>query len=489
MSAFQGIIIAYLGLSILIGLVLVRKNKTIQAHFVAKGSLPIALAVPFAFAELTAGASTIGTAADVYGMGISGLWFKWAGVLGGILTAILVSEFYRVMQKKYGIMSVAGAFGRYFDGRVRTVVLVFTCFVYVIIFAQQPVAAASVIAPAFDIDVATATWLIGGFFVIVTLAGGMKGLAWMNIIHTFVLLFGLGIAAVAAVNLVGGVDAIMLELPASYFSVLEPNVGTVLAAAIGGALSYLTAGSVVNVVFCSKSLHTGRIALWTASILTFAFAFLPGAVGLAGAVWFDNAPANQVLFMMADAVSPWVATITSLAVLAAIISSAPAFLLVIVTQLTDDLYKGIVRPKASPRELMVVSRVVTIGVGVLCIVIGLQGGSILSALLGALQIRAITAIVLVVGLVRARVNSKVAFWSILLGSTVAAAWNVAGSPWGIAPLWPGVAVTTAVMVVLAFAQRERVSDEYRRYRSVREETLPLLAEENAAQKSIRGFDC
>lgn len=477
MNAFQIVIIAYLGLSILIGLLLVKKNKTIQAHFVAKGSLPIALAVPFAFAELTAGASTIGTTADVYSMGISGLWFKWAGVLGGILTAILVSEFYRVMQRKYGVMSVAGAFGSYFDGRVRAVVLAFTCFVYVIIFAQQPVAAASVLAPAFGIDVTAATWLIGGFFIVVTLAGGMKGLAWMNIIHTFVLLFGLGIAAVAAVNLVGGVETIALALPPSFFSVFEPDVGTALAAGLGGALSYLTAGSVVNVVFCSKSLKAGRIALWAASILTFVFAFLPGAVGLAGAVWLDGAQANQVLFLMANAVSPWVSTITSLAVLAAIISSAPAFLLVIITQLTDDLYKNHVRPKASQRELMAVSRVLTVVVGSVCVIIGLQGGSILTALLGALQIRAITAIVLVVALVWARVNSKVAFWSILLGSSVAALWNVAGSPLGVAPLWPGVLVTGVVLVAMALVQKERESEEHRRYRNAREEMRPLLARE------------
>lgn len=480
MSTFQVIIIAYLGLSIGIGLLLVRKNKTIQAHFVAKGTLPIALAVPFAFAELTAGASTIGTTADVYNMGISGLWFKWAGVIGGILTAMLVSEFYRVIQKKYGIMSVAGAFGCYFDSRVRAVVLAFTCIVYVIIFAQQPVAAASVIAPAFGIDVTSATWIIGGFFIVVTLAGGMKGLAWMNIIHTFVLLFGLGIAAHSALHLVGGVEALTLDLPQSYFSVFEPSVGMALAAGVGGALSYLTAGSVVNVIFCSKNLKAGRIALWVASILTFFFALLPCAVGLAGAVWMPGQPANEVLFLMADAVSPWVSTVTSLAVLAAIISSAPAFLLVIITQLTDDLYKGYVRPNASQKELMMVSRLLTIGVGVMCILIGLNSGSILSALLGALQIRAITAIVLVVALFWARVNSKVAFWSILLGSTVAVCWNFAGNPFGVAPLWPGVVVTAIVVVGLAFAQKESVSEEYKRYQLVREEMHPILKKEGDA---------
>lgn len=477
MNIYQTTIVVYLVLSIGIGLLLVKKNKTIQSQFVAKGSLPIALAVPFAFAELTAGASTIGTAADVYSMGISGLWFKWAGVIGGILTAVLVSEFYRIMQKKYGVMSVAGAFGKYFDGKVQAVVLLFTCLVYVIIFAQQPTAAAAVIAPAFGIGTEEATWLIGGFFIIVTLLGGMKGLAWMNIIHTFVLIFGLGIAAVAAVNLVGGMEAITLTLPASFFSITEPNLGTVLASAIGGALSYLAAGSVINVVFCSKSLKAGRVALWVASIMTLFFAFLPGLVGLAGAVQFDNAAANQVLFMMANAVSPWVSTITSLAVLAAIISSAPAFLLVIITQLTDDFYRSRFRPKATEKELMAVSRVLTVAVGVLCILIGLNGGSILSALLGALQIRSITTVVLLAALFWPRIDSKAAFWSILIGSSVAAVWNFLGSPFGVAPLWPALAVTACLLVAIGLSRKERESVEHSRYSQAKEEMLPVIAAE------------
>lgn len=457
------IIVLYLLVTLGIGSYLARYNTTIQQYFIAKSEIPILLIIPFAFAEMTAGASTIGTAADAYTMGFSGMWFKWSGALGGILVVLLASKFYKAMGQKYGAMSVAGAFGAYLGKPTQVVVMAFTTLVYFIIYSTQPTATAGVIAPVLNIDVITATWGVGILFVLITLLGGLRGVAWTNVLHTFVLIFGMGIAMVLGLNHIGGFETLKLELPATYFSITQPNLGTVLAWTIGGSLSYLAAGAVINIIYASKSTKVANIGIGSASILTFSFAFLPTIIGMIGVVLLgDGVTPNEVLFRVTNSVSNFAGTLAALAVLAAIISSAPAFLLVIVTSLTRDFYWLLIRPNASDKEQLFVSRVLTIVVGLLATYMGLHGGSILSAMLGGYQIRAIAGVVLVVALLWPRVNGKGAFWAILLGSIVSSIWNFSGSPLGLAPLWPALIVTFITLGVITLTSKSKISKGYKR---------------------------
>ena len=112
----------------------------------------------------------------------------------------------------------------------------------------------------------------------------------------------------------------------------------------------------------------------------------------------------------------------------------------------------------------------------------------MSALLGALQIRAITAVVLLAALFWPRVDSKAAFWSMLVGSSIALIWNFASRPFDIAPLWPALAVAAVILVTLTVSSKKKISEEYLRYQKVREEMIPILASENNKQDFERSYN-
>ena len=67
--------------------------------------------------------------------------------------------------------------------------------------------------------------------------------------------------------------------------------------------------------------------------------------------------------MARQVLDPWVAGILVSATLAAIMSSADSFLLSAASSMTRDVYQRIFRQQASERELLKISRVVTIGLG------------------------------------------------------------------------------------------------------------------------------
>jgi sodium/proline symporter len=73
---------------------------------------------------------------------------------------------------------------------------------------------------------------------------------------------------------------------------------------------------------------------------------------------------EEVLPRLAMLVLPgWVAGLVISAIMAAIMSTASGFLLSVTSSVSQDIYHRIVRPGAGQKELVVVSRLITIGLG------------------------------------------------------------------------------------------------------------------------------
>lgn len=463
------IMIAYMVLTIVIGLYLTKTNKTIQEFFVAKRGLGITLIIPLLFAELIAGAGTIGNAASAFSSGFSSVWANWGMAIGCFLFVVFVAKFYRVVGAKMGVMSVPEAYKVLFDTKTRLVLLLIVCVVYGIIFAQQPTAAASILSPMFGVNYEVMVWLTAAFFIILTLTGGMKGLAWMNVVHSFVMYVGMGIAAWACLKQVGGYSVLQAKLPATYFSFAQPDIWTVIAWGIGTALSFLAAATVVGVCFGAQSLKKANYGILLGGFLVIPFALMPALIGMAAKVQMPTIKASTALFSMANFTGPWIGGIAAMAIIAAIFSTAPALLLIVSTTLTRDLYKGIIKPEATEADQMKFSRIAILILGIICTFLGMKATSILGQMLGAFQIRSVAAVVLAAALLWPRVNATAAFWASVAGGTLAAVWHFAGSPFGIAPLWPSCALGLALLVILTLMAKEPVSEGYKKYQAALKE--------------------
>ncbi|NPV26481.1 MAG: sodium:solute symporter family protein [Firmicutes bacterium] len=461
--------ITYMALTIGIGLYLSKTNKSIQEFFVAKRGLGVALIIPLLFAELIAGAGTIGNAAEAFRMGFSSVWANWGMVVGCLVFVIFVSKFYRVVGAKFGVMSVPEAYKVLFDSKTRLIMLLIICLVYGIIFAQQPTAAASILGPMFKVDNNLMAWIVGAIFIIMTLTGGLKGLAWMNVVHSFVMYFGMGIAAFVCVNHVGGYGQLKATLPASFFSFAQPDFWTVVAWCIGTAVSFFAAATVVGVCFGAQSLKKANTGIALGGFLVLPFALMPALIGMAAKVHMPTIVAKNALFSMSAHVGPWIGGLAAMAIIAAIFSTAPALLLIVSTTLTRDFYKGIVKPEATDAEQLRFSQITILVIGIIATYLGMKASSILGQMLGAFQIRSVAGIVLVMALLWPRVNSTAAFWSTLLGGSLAAIWHFAGSPFGVAPLWPSAAVGLVTLFLLTLLSKEPVSEGYKRYQTALKE--------------------
>lgn len=454
-------VLLYFALTAGIGIYMVRQKSNVAEFFVAKKGLTAGLIVPLLFAELIAGAGTVGNAATAFSIGISSVWVNWGMSIGCVAVFFLAGKIYLSFSKKYAAMSVPQVYLHRFDGKTRSVMMIILVAVYLIIFAQQPVAAAGILGPLLGLDKIMLTWIVGAVFIFLTITGGMKGLAWMNVMHSFVMYLGLGIVCVAAVTAAGGIEHMQAVLPAKMFTFNQPNMQTVIGWVLGTALSFFAASTVVVVLFGAKSQKAARNGILWASGLVIIFALFPALIGMAGKVLMPTASANSILYVVANKLGPIYAALASMGILAAILSTAPALLLISTTMLTQDMLR-VIKPGISDQEQMKWAKIFAITLGLVATYFGMQSTSILAQMAGAFQIRAVAGVVLLVAIFWPRVDSRAAFWSMLLGGTVAAVWHFSGNPY-CTSLYPSLAVGVPILVILTLMAKKPIADGHEKY--------------------------
>ncbi|MBC2722269.1 sodium:solute symporter [Desulfosporosinus sp.] len=454
-------VLLYFALTAGIGIYMVRQKSNVAEFFVAKKGLTVGLIIPLLFAELIAGAGTVGNAATAYKIGISSVWVNWGMSIGCLAVFYLAGKMYLSFSKKYGAMSVPQIYMHRFDAKTRSVMMFILVAVYLIIFAQQPVAAAGILGPLLGVNKMMIGWIVGAIFIFLAITGGMKGLAWMNVLHSFVMYLGLGIVCVVAVTAAGGIDNMQAVLPAKMFAFNQPDMLTVIGWVLGTSLSFFAASTVVVVLFGAKNQNAARNGILWASGLVLIFALFPALIGLAGKVLLPTASPNSILYVVANQLGPVYAAMASMGILAAILSTAPALLLISTTMITQDLVR-VIKPGISEKEEMKWARIFTISLGLIATYFGMQSTSILAQMAGAFQIRAVAGVVLLVAIFWPRVDSRAAFWSMLLGGTVAAVWHFAGNPY-CTSLYPSLAVGVPILIILTLMAKKPIADGHDKY--------------------------
>ncbi len=463
------LMVSYLVLTFLIGLYLTKSNKGVQEFLVAKRELGIVLIIPLLFAENIGGATTVGVAAAAYKMGISSVWVNWSMVVGTFVFLAFVLRFYRVLGSKLGIMSVPEAYKFMFDNKTRVVMVFIYTVMYSILYALQPLAAAAILGPMFQVDTVTMAWILSVIFITLTVTGGLKGLAWMNVVHSFIMYTGLGLVAWLAVSFCGGMAQMETKLPAAFSSYFQPDFWTIVGTVVGISVSYFASPTLAGICFGAKSHKAAYWGILFGALLVVPFSLFPALTGMAAKAQLGQIAAPKALFSMAVALGPWTGGIASMAVIGAIFSTAPALLLVVATTMTRDLYKGFYKPDASEVEQLRFSQGIIIVVGLICTYFGLSVTSIMGQVAGAFQVRAIAGLVLAVALFWPRVNNTAAFWSMLIGGALAAGWHFAGNPFGIAPVWPSLSVGIVLLVGLTLAGPNAPSPGYLKYQALSRE--------------------
>ena len=375
---------AYLLLMVVIGFVAWRRTRTFDDYILGGRSLGPYVTALAAGASDMSGWLMMGLPGALYLTGASegwiavgliiGAWFNWRFVAGPLRV---------YTERANNALTLPDYFTHRFEDRSKLlrilsalVILVF----FAIYCASGIVAGARLFESMFGLPYGQAM-LWGALVTIVyTFIGGFLAVSWTDTVQASLMIFALLLVPSFAIAGVGGPAAslaLIEQVDPARLAWIGAGGLVAVVSALAWGLGYFGQPHVLARFMAADDLATipraRRIAM------TWMVACLAGAVatGLAGIAWFArhpelagpvNANPERVFIALAEHLfNPWIAGIVLSAILAAIMSTLSAQLLVCSSALTEDFYRGFVRPKAGHRELVWFGRAMVLAVALLAI--------------------------------------------------------------------------------------------------------------------------
>jgi len=338
-------------------------------------------------------ASFLGIAGLVYTSGFDGLIYSIGFLVGWPLIMFLLAERLRNL----GRYTFADAVSfRLRAGPVRSLSACGTLVVVVFYLIAQMVGAGKLIEVLFGLDYAVAVVVVGALMIVYVSFGGMLATTWVQLIKAVLLLSGASVMALAVLNLVGfSLEALVAQAVSKHpggGAILAPGplvADPVSAVSLGLALMFGTAGLphiLMRFFTVPDAVEARRSVLYATGFVAY-FYVLIFIIGLGAIIVLTGAPAwtdaatgvlrggvNMAAIHLAQAVGGdiFLGFISAVA-FATILAVVSGLTLSGASALSHDLYASVLRHgQANPREELRVSRIATIVLGLLAIILGIQ---------------------------------------------------------------------------------------------------------------------
>jgi SSS family solute:Na+ symporter len=261
-----------------------------------------------------------------------------------------------------------------------------------------------------------------------------------------------GIAAVAA-------D----EGKASYFNMMSIGPTRVSSWIIASLLGACTAQAGIQPVLAAKDVPTAKKACIYTALVAAPFGLFTAVMGMVAKVMssrgelLDVAGANVTdaklaLPTLMMNIPPIIGGLVLASILAAILSTVSPIILAAGTMVTKDLYQRVLKPDATDKQVLFMSRVTTAISGVICTVAAIafvNMTAVLDIVYSAYSLRGALFIVVLLGIYWNRASEKGACWSMVLTGIVAVAWVAIKMASGHYPI-SDVLTETYAAVIVAF---------------------------------------
>lgn len=402
---------------------------------------------PFVVA-LAAGASDMsgwllmGLPGEVYSTGISASWIAIGLIIGAYFNWLFVAARLRVYTELSGdALTLPDFFSNRFEDN-KNILRIVSAIVILVFFtlycASGVVAGARLFESMFGLSYTSAIWL-GAFCTIAyVFIGGFLAVSWTDTIQASLMFTALVLTPLIVLHHVGGFgeavnSAQMLQTNSTDMLSGVSKIGIVSALAWG--LGYFGQPHILVRFMAAdsvRSIPSARRIGMTWMILCLAGAV---AVGFFGISYFEANPeqaagvtanAERVFIELSIVLfNPWISGVLLAAILAAVMSTLSAQLLVCSSSLTQDVYKTFLRRDAGDKELVWFGRLMVLVVALIAIALAWNPDSrVLSMVSYAWAgFGAAFGPVVILSLVWRRMTMSGALAGMIVGAVVVLVWN------------------------------------------------------------------
>lgn len=444
-----GVIVAVL---LWVSLSQIHKVKTKADYLVAGRTLPWYVLVFTLLSSWIGSGSLFGGAENAFKNGFSALWQSAGGWLG-----LLVIVFVAPRARKFAQFTIPDLLETRYNTTARVLGTIAILFAFTAIASYQFRGGSHVlrlIFPGLD-EVARNTFhipagheaalgmiIVAIFVIIFTAFAGMSSVAYLDLV--------IGVLAtvtcIAAVPLLlakaGGWSGLHAALPAAYFgwfgrfAVINGIdqgswIGFVRAMELLVPTMLLLLGNqtMYQKFFSARSERDAKLSVMGWIVGTFILETVIVAIAVIGTALYKNVPnlepSEIIPYTARNGLPALLGALLMGAVFAKVISTANNYLFSPATNLVNDVYARFINRNASDKQILVVSRLIVIGLGMFALLQLTLFSSILQMALYAYTVYSAAITPVVMGaFFSKRVTAAAAVWSIALGTVVTVIWNL-----------------------------------------------------------------
>lgn len=461
--------VAYLLLILFLGIKAYRRTHNLGDYILGGRKLGSTVTALSVGASDMSGWLLLGLPGAIYLSGISEVWIGVGLVIGAYCNWLFVSRPLRVYSEHANnSLTLPDYFENRFNDRSRVLRLL-SAFVILLFFtfytASGLVGGAILFENSFGLDYSVA--LLTGALIIVayTFIGGFLAVVWTDAIQALLMLLALLIAPLAVISSGGGVEVVWQEMQrvnpdsTSLFSNMTV-LGFVSLMAWG--LGYVGQPHILArfmaIENVGKLIPARRIAMvWMIIVLIGSV-----ATGLAGIAYFAGQPLPNpetvFIALSQQLFNPWVAGIITAAILSAIMSTIDSQLLVSSSVISEDFYRVFLRPQATEKELLAISRAAVIAIALLALLIASDRQSRVLDLVSYAWagFGAAFGPVIVFSLFWRKMTALSAIVGMLVGATTVVIWsNLSGGVFDLYEIVPGFLLASLMIVSLSLLRPEQ----------------------------------
>ncbi|MGA8599692.1 MAG: sodium:solute symporter family protein [Bryobacteraceae bacterium] len=400
--------------------------------------------------------SLLAGAENAYRNGFAALWQPAGGWLGLIVIALIAGR-----ARSFAQFTVPDLLESRYNSTARVLATITIVISYTVITSYQFIGGGDILHLIFpEMARATGMYIIAGFVIAFTAAAGMASIAYLDLFIGSMVTLTVVIAVPVLLGRAGGWHAVRSALPATHFEPLGnltfPEAFQLL---LPTMLLLIGLQGMYQKFFSAKSERDARFAVYGWIVGTVLLETLLVALAvIASSILKTERPREIIPLAARHALPPLLGAILLGGVFAKIVSTANNFLFSPATNLIHDIYERFINPRATEHQILLVSRLIVVGLGLFALLQATQFESVLEASLYAYTIygAAVTPSVLAVFFWK-RTTQQAAVTSIILGTVVTIAWKQLQhhAPWllpfgtDIDAIYPALVLSVTSLVVIS----------------------------------------
>lgn len=357
---------------------------------------PFLMAGTLAATEIGGGSSLGVVQNGMSGYGLSAAWYIITMGIAFVILSFIAPKF-----RAATVKTVPEYFRRRYGKSCGIITAIIMLLPLVGLTAGQFIASAVILSTMLSIDYQVAVIIVAVVVTVYSIMGGLWSVTLTDFVQVFLIVIGMIIAIPFALNYAGGWGQVTANIPAGTLNLFEGyDLFSIVSLVIMYTATFSVGQEAVSRFYAAKDEKAAKGGAWLAALINFIYAFIPTILGIIvlalinmgkfSAAQFEAVGARYALPILAINTMP--AIICGLlfaGIISATMSSSDSDLLGAGSIFANDIYKAILKPDASSKSVMQVTKLVMCLVGVASMFIALfNTQSIVTILMFCFTLRA-----------------------------------------------------------------------------------------------------